>query len=59
MTKYARFVTSAPGEIIADSTTDTGGSLENFTIRHRVQSSSSQAAGNYSATIIYIVTAEY
>jgi hypothetical protein len=57
--KYAPFVSSAPGNIIADRDSPTTGSPENFTIRHRVQSSASQAAGDYESTIIYIVTAEY
>ncbi|MFC1780073.1 glycine-rich domain-containing protein [Patescibacteria group bacterium] len=59
--KYAGFASSGEGDPVCDHTalvTGTTGAVssENFTITYRVTSEASQAAGPYTANIIYIVT---
>lgn len=61
-TLFAPFTTTAPGDIVADHTDNvTGNSIidESFNITHRVTTSSSQAAGLYTTTIIYNISVEY
>jgi hypothetical protein len=59
---YAPFSLTQPGDIIADHTSTISGTPvinENFTITHRVTSSSTQESGEYTTTVIYSVTAIY
>ena len=59
---YAPFSLTAPGDIVADHTTNVTGTPvvnENFIITHRVTTTASQVSGDYQTTIIYTVTARY
>lgn len=59
---YAPFATLAPGDIVADHTTNVTGTPvadENFIVTQRVTTNSSQPAGTYTTTVIYTVIARY
>lgn len=58
---YAGFTTSSPGDPVADHAgpVTTPISNEQFTISYRITAASTQEAGKYTTTAIYIVTPEY
>ncbi len=62
--KYAGFTTSGPGDPVADHTTKIDGSTgevsgEQFVVTYKVSVNSTQAAGTYNTTIVYVATAQY
>ena len=62
--KYAGFTTSGPGDPVADHTAKVDGSTgevsgEQFVITYKVSVNSTQAAGTYNTTIVYVATAQY
>lgn len=61
-TLYAPFSQVGPGDIVADHTSNvTGSSISNesFNITYKVKVPSSQAAANYTSTVVYTATAQY
>lgn len=61
-TLYAPFSQTGPGDIVADHTSNvTGSSISNesFNITYKVKVPSSQAAANYTSTVVYTATAQY
>lgn len=61
-TLYAPFSQTGPGDIVADHTSAvTGTSISNeaFNITYKVKVPSSQAAANYTSTVVYTATAQY
>jgi len=58
---YAGFTTTPPGDPVADHAGPVTNAISNeqFTISYRVTTASTQQAGQYTTTIIYIVTPEY
>jgi hypothetical protein len=56
--KFAGFALSGSGDIVADNT-GPAFSSENFTTTYRLGVGSSQDAGTYDTTLIYIVTSNY
>ena len=60
-TKYAGFTTSSPGDPVADHAGPVVGAIsgEQFTVSYRVTAPTTQAAGVYSTTVLYMVAPEY
>ena len=61
-TLYAPFSQTGPGDIVADHTTSVSGSSisnESFNITYKVKVPASQAATNYTSTVVYTATAQY
>ena len=59
---YAPFSQSAPGDIVADNTSNVSGtpiSNEQFTITYKVQTDAVQGSANYTTTVVYTITAIY
>jgi len=59
---YAPFTQTAPGDIVADNSTSVSGtpvSNETFTIGYKVQTDDTQAAANYSTTVVYTIVPQY
>jgi hypothetical protein len=59
---YSPFSSSAPGDIVADHTSTVSGSAisnEQFNLTYKVATSDTQAAGPYSTTLVYTITAQY
>lgn len=58
---YAGFTTSSPGDPVADHAgpVTTPITDETFTVSYRVTADSTQTAGTYSTTVMYIVVPEY
>ncbi len=55
---FAGFVTTGPGDIVADTTSGPVSS-QSFTITYRLRTAADQKAGTYTAPLIYINTASY
>lgn len=61
-TLYAPFSQTGPGDIVADHTSTVAGtsiSNEAFNITYKVKVPASQAATNYTSTVVYTATAQY
>jgi hypothetical protein len=61
-TLYAPFAHSGPGDIVADNTSVTTGTPitnEQFNITYQVKTAPTQAAKQYSTTVVYTATAQY
>jgi len=56
-TKYAGFATTAPGDIVGDSTTTAFGATT--TITYKVSAKSEYADGEYNTTVYYLCTVNY
>lgn len=58
---FAGFTNTAPGDPVADHAGPVTNAISNeqFTISYRVTTTSTQTAGEYTTTVIYIVTPEY
>lgn len=61
---YAGFIQSGAGDPVADHTANIDGSTgevsgEQFLITYKISTNSTQAAGPYATTIVYVATAEY
>lgn len=58
---YAGFTNTPPGDPVADHAGPVTNAISNeqFTISYRITTASTQQAGQYSTTVIYIVTPEY
>lgn len=60
-TKYAGFTTASPGDPVADHAgpVTTAIANETFTVSYRVTTNSSQTAGTYTTTVLYMVVPSY
>ncbi len=59
---YAPISSSAPGDIVADHTSNVTGSPitnEQFIITYKVQTQSTQSAGTYSTSLVYTIIPQY
>jgi hypothetical protein len=59
---YAPFSNTAPGDIVADHTSNVSGSPisnETFDITYKVQTPVTQAAGSYTTTLVYTIVPQY
>ncbi len=59
--KFAGFTTSSPGDPVADHAGPVTSAISNeqFTVSYRVTSASTNHAGNYTTTVLYIVVPTY
>ncbi|MCL5409422.1 MAG: hypothetical protein M1607_01005 [Patescibacteria group bacterium] len=59
---FAPFSQTAPGDIVADHTTNVTGSPlsdEQFTITYQVKTDATQAAADYATVVVYTINAQY